>query len=161
MLQATKENKHRAGDFKDQRFGEEDPNMTEEDKMLERFVREKRRKTERHSLYHLNDNEEDASLLTLTHGGRHLDALSYDDDELGGRLGGRPYGDDEDEDGHGGLDDAHVRQLHFGGFREDAGDFEPTQQRDRSYKEIMAEVIAKSKMHKVILFFFFFLFQPI
>lgn len=123
--------------------------MTEEDKMLERFVREKRRKTERKSLYNLNEEAEDASLLTLTHGGRQIDSLDFGDDF--------PHDGAEADNGDGGgmLDDEHVRQLHFGGGGgggddANADDFEPTQQRNRSYKDIMKEVIEKSKMHKVL-----------
>jgi nucleolar protein 14 len=67
----------------DRRFGENDPTMSPEDRMLERFVRERQR-TSRGTAFNLEDEDE------LTHYGQKLSTLD-DFGDLG-------LGADDDED---------------------------------------------------------------
>lgn len=67
--------RNKVGGILDRRFGEDDPNMAPEDKMLERFAREKQRSHKKSAMF---DLEEDEPSEALTHMGR---ALSFDDDE--------------------------------------------------------------------------------
>ncbi|KAI6779627.1 putative nucleolar complex protein 14 [Emericellopsis cladophorae] len=122
----------------EKRFGENDPTMTPEEKMLERFAREKIRSHKKNA-FDLEEDMDDMGMGGLTHGGK---ALVFNEEEAV---------DDFDED----LDDAasdisdreqqrrkRVRAM----AAEDQEEAEP--QRKRTKKEIMEEVIAKSKMHK-------------
>ncbi|CAG8433583.1 10902_t:CDS:10 [Diversispora eburnea] len=59
------ENKNKAGGMIDRRFGENDPTLSPEDKMLERFTREKQRQSKL-SLFNLGDEDD------LTHYGQSL-----------------------------------------------------------------------------------------
>jgi len=70
----------------DRRFGENDPTMSLEERMLERFTRERQR-TSKAAMFNLEDEEE------LTHYGQSLS--KFDDFDDVGIL------DDEDEDGKG------------------------------------------------------------
>lgn len=70
----------------DRRFGENDPTMSLEERMLERFTRERRR-TSRNAVYNLEDDQE------LTHYGQSLS--KFDDFDGVGIL------DDEDEEDKG------------------------------------------------------------
>ncbi|KAG1283376.1 hypothetical protein G6F66_010929 [Rhizopus arrhizus] len=124
-------NKHRRGGIIDKRFGESNPHLTPEEKMLERFTREKQ-KSSRGSMFNLDDDDED---LSLTHYGQSL-ATMDDFDDAGLALS------DEDEGKQ--MDKNIVSKLHFGGFEEN----EPEEERHKSKHEIMKEIIAKSKMHK-------------
>ncbi|CBQ70722.1 related to NOP14-nuclear and nucleolar protein with possible role in ribosome biogenesis [Sporisorium reilianum SRZ2] len=118
--------RNRTGTFVDRRFGENDANMTPEEKMLERFATEKQRRAAKGAAFNLNDDDE-----LLTHYGQSLSGL---DDLADIRL---PQDDDDDED-PGRL----TAQGHFGGF----GDNEDG---DKSKADVMREVIAKSKFHKL------------
>ncbi|KAG0047714.1 nucleolar complex protein 14 [Gryganskiella cystojenkinii] len=126
--------KNKAGGVIDKRFGEDDPNMTPEDKMLERFTREKQSRAKGGAMFNL---EEDAD---LTHYGQSLAGLDdFDETELG-------YSDDDEDKGAIGGD--IVSHSHFGGF----GEVEPEERhedgRPKTKAEIMKEVMAKSKFHK-------------
>jgi len=92
-LQRTKtllteyQSKDRAGGILDRRFGENDPSMSVEERMLERFTRERQRAS-KGVAFDLDDGEE------LTHYGQSLSKLDdFDNTDLG--LGE----DDEDETG--------------------------------------------------------------
>ncbi|KAH7344064.1 nucleolar protein 14 [Rhizoctonia solani] len=121
--------KDRAGGIVDRRFGENDATMTPEERMLERFTRERQRQT-KGAAFNLEDDEE------LTHYGQSLNALD-DFDGAGIEL------DDEEEGGQ--IDANVVRHDHFGGFDDDDED-EP--ERKKSKSEVMSEIIAKSKAYK-------------
>ena len=137
----------KVGGLLDRRFGENDPTMTPEEKALERFVKEKQRGSKKATIFDLEDAEEDQQ---LTHLGESLsfDKLegtddfdeadldrSDDDDHANGYIDERPrkrrrlsdtYSSDEDsvkEDGVG------LKRL-------------------KTKKEVMEEVIAKSRLHK-------------
>ncbi len=81
--------KDRAGGIVDRRFGENDPSMSLEDRMLERFTRERQRAS-KGVAFNLEDEDE------LTHYGQSLSkmddfddvgmVLDEEDDEAQGRL---------------------------------------------------------------------------
>ncbi|CAE6366691.1 unnamed protein product [Rhizoctonia solani] len=121
--------KGRAGGIVDRRFGENDATMTPEERMLERFTRERQRQA-KGAVFNLEDDEE------LTHYGQSLNALD-DFDGTGIEL-------DDDEEG-GQIDASVVRHDHFGGFDDEKED-EPEQTKSKA--EVMSEIIAKSKAYK-------------
>ncbi len=98
--------RNRSGAIIDRRFGENDPTMTPEERMLERFTKE-RQKISKASTFNLEDDEE------LTHYGQ---SLSNFDDFDGIGLGG----DDDDDDlgSNGQIDAETVTREHFGGFED-------------------------------------------
>ncbi|PJF18690.1 hypothetical protein PSACC_01494 [Paramicrosporidium saccamoebae] len=119
----------RTGEFVDRRFGEKTPGLSSEEKMLERFSRERLKTNKKKSVFNLND-EDYSHTMTLTHRGRNINDLDAFDSE--------PEGSDYDSDG--GLDSHIVGSGHFGGPGID--------NEKRTKAEIMQEVISKSKMHK-------------
>ncbi|KAF8681461.1 Nop14-like protein [Rhizoctonia solani] len=124
------EQKGRTGGVVDRRFGENDATMTPEERMLERFTRERQRQT-KGAVFNLEDDEE------LTHYGQSLNALD-DFDGAGIEL------DDDEESGQ--IDANVVRHDHFGGFDDDGKEDES--ERTKSKAEVMSEIIAKSKAYK-------------
>ena len=130
----------------DRRFGENDPTLSLEERMLERFTKERQR-VSKGAAFNLEDEEE------LTHYGQSLSKLDeFDNVGLG-------LDDGDDARGMwfssfelhssrkvcaqyllGQIDGDVVSTTHFGGF--DAA-------RKKSKAEVMAEVMAKSKEHKV------------
>jgi nucleolar protein 14 len=93
------------GGILDRRFGENDPTMTPEERMLERFTKERQRAS-RGAAFNLDDEDE------LTHYGQSLSKL---DDFEGTGLAL----DDEDDDAPGQIDGRTVKSVHFGGFDDD------------------------------------------
>ncbi|KAL1743101.1 nucleolar protein 14 [Schizophyllum fasciatum] len=141
LLKEYEERNH-AGGILDRRFGENDPTMTPEERMLERFTRERQRAS-KGTAYNLDDEDE------LTHYGQSLSKL--DDFEATGLQ--LDDDDDEEEGGRGQIDRDIVKKTHFGGFDDDEGsdeDEDGQPARKKSKAEVMAEVIAKSKMHKAM-----------
>ena len=67
------EEKNRAGGIVDRRFGENDPTMSLEERMLERFTRERQRSS-KSAAFNIEDEEE------LTHYGQSLSKLDDFDD---------------------------------------------------------------------------------
>ncbi|KAF9462063.1 nucleolar protein 14 [Collybia nuda] len=132
------EEKDRAGGIVDRRFGENDPTMSLEERMLERFTKERQRAS-KGSAFNLEDDDE------LTHYGQSLSKLD-DFDNVG--LG---LEDDDEEERAGQIDGDIVRQTHFGGFDDDNHDEDDNGEpaRKKSKAEVMAEVMAKSKEHKL------------
>ncbi|EIN11075.1 Nop14-like protein [Punctularia strigosozonata HHB-11173 SS5] len=126
--------KHHAGGIVDRRIGENDPTMTPEERMLERFTRERQRTARDAGLFNLDDETE------LTHYGQSLSNL----DDFDGA--GLALDDEEEEEDRGQLDASVVKRAHFGGFSDDEEGDEPDRQKSKA--EVMAEVIAKSKEHK-------------
>ena len=80
------EARHRSSSFVGRRFGEHNPKMSLEDKMLQRFTHERQNRTGKASLFDLNDDEE----LGLTHYGQSLSGLDEMPDV-------RPDDDDEED----------------------------------------------------------------
>ncbi|EGF80455.1 hypothetical protein BATDEDRAFT_11405 [Batrachochytrium dendrobatidis JAM81] len=124
-------NRNRESALVDRRIGENDPNMSVEDKMLERFMREKTKRSGNSTMFNLETEEQE-----LTHMGKSLSSFDAFDDA------GFEKVDDSDDDGN--IDAKIVKYTHFGGFEDDKTD--PEARKSRS--EIMKEVMAKSKMHK-------------
>ncbi|KAJ7506600.1 nucleolar protein 14 [Mycena galericulata] len=129
------EEKGRAGGIVDRRFGENDPTMSVEARMLERFTKERQR-TSRGAAFNLDDEDE------LTHYGQSLSKLD-DFDNVGLRL--------EDEEESGQMNGDVVGKTHFGGFSDDDDEDEDNgePERKKSKAEVMAEVMAKSKEHRL------------
>ncbi|KAL3964253.1 hypothetical protein ACCO45_001257 [Purpureocillium lilacinum] len=131
--------RNKVGGILDRRFGENDPTMAPEDKMLERFAREKQRSHKRSSMFDLEDDEPlDGG---LTHGGK---ALTFDDEE--------PVDDFQEDDLEGYDSDGSVRERQrlkriraMGSEANEDEDEQP--ERKKTKKEVMEEIIAKSKMH--------------
>ncbi|KAF2146676.1 uncharacterized protein K452DRAFT_262696 [Aplosporella prunicola CBS 121167] len=127
--------RNKVGGIIDRRIGENDPTMTPEERMLERFTREKSR-NKGASIFNLEEDEEE---MQLTHAGQTLDLDGEQDDFDAGSLAGDDSGDEarpakrRREPGEEGETD------------EEEGD-QP--ERKKSKAEVMKEVIAKSKLHK-------------
>ncbi|KAJ3293561.1 nucleolar complex protein 14 [Borealophlyctis nickersoniae] len=143
--------KNKEASFVDKRFGENDPTMSVEDKMLERFMRERSKRSDRGATFNLEEEE-------LTHFGRSLAGEDAFND-----AGLYRVGDESDDDGN--IDKDTVKFTHFGGFEEDEVSLKCTcanvviecnaiqyhgqdPDRKKTKNEVMKEIIAKSKLHK-------------
>lgn len=118
-FEAKKLMKKRKGGVVDKRFGERDKNMTEEEKMLERFTRERQSTaSKKKDLFNLEDDDDDDQFGSDMFGNKltHLGASLGDDFNL------QDAGDEDDE-----LD-------------------QPPRKKTKA--EVMKEIIAKSKFHK-------------
>lgn len=131
----------------DRRFGESDPTMTPEEKALQRFVKEKEKGNRRGAIFNLEDAGDDDQ---LTHFGK---SLSFD----------RPSRLDDfeefdttvsDEDLQlSGEDERPSKRRRLsetpsdGDAISDSSEKKRTEQ-PRTKKEVMAEIVAKSKLHK-------------
>ncbi|CAM1506537.1 Fc.00g061780.m01.CDS01 [Cosmosporella sp. VM-42] len=132
--------RNKVGGILDKRFGENDPTMAPEDKMLERFAREKQKSHKKSSMFDLEDDEPSEG---LTHMGKSLtfDAKDdFDEDDL-----------ELDYDSDGSVREQQrlkrIRAMVIDGSdEEDAENGEP--ERKKTKKEVMEEVIAKSKHYK-------------
>ncbi|OMJ29966.1 putative nucleolar complex protein 14 [Smittium culicis] len=143
------QNINRTGGIRDRRFGENNPTVSIEEKMLTRFTKERQKRAKK-NIYNLSD-EGSGDDLKLTHLGQSLDEID-DFDSMGLNLT-----DDEDS---GLIDASTVSNVHFGGFEaagpnsnhgltDFANKYPNADGGEKKTKaQIMAEVIAKSKMHK-------------
>lgn len=119
--EADKRLRGRAGGIVDRRFGEKNKNLTEEEKMLERFTKE-RQSSSKKNVFSLGsddeyDNEDDG--FALTHSGKTLSfEQDFDESDLG--VSDKKYMDEDS--------------------------IQPPKK--KSKKEVMAEIIAKSKFYK-------------
>jgi hypothetical protein len=119
----------------DKRFGERDA-MSEADKSNMRFHQERLRQSR-------NMFSIDAEESSLTHLGMRLGDSSTGANPLQDDLFFQ-VGEDEQFGGKGGLlDEQAVQALHFGG-----ADGSANQDRKKTKREIMDEIVAKSKIHK-------------
>eukprot|EP01051_Picozoa_sp_SAG22_P014974 SAG22_NODE_1894_length_3366_cov_4.054178_2_plen_498_part_00 len=125
---------NKANSFVDRRFGESDPTMTEDDKMLMRFQKEKQRQLRKgRNDFALEDDEE------LTHFGQSLgDNATLD------------WSDNDDSDADNRLDEELGRKYNFGGggAGDDGAAAEDGSEVTKTKKEIMEEIIKKSKTYK-------------
>jgi nucleolar protein 14 len=130
--------RNKVGGIIDRRFGEDDPTMAPEDRMMQRFVREQQ-KHKGHSVFDLEEAEDEEE---LTHAGKALnfekEAKTQDDFE------GESIASSSEDDG--GLLRKRKRDTTIAQESEPEGIEEP--ERKKSKAEIMKEVIAKSKLHK-------------
>ncbi|KAF0446050.1 Nop14-like protein [Gigaspora margarita] len=126
------ESRNKVGGLIDRRFGENDPTLSLEEKMLERFAREKKQRHSKSSLFNLEDDD-------LTHYGQSLTLIDdFDEPDLSLN----------EEVDTGIIDQDTVDKGHFGGFEEDEQNNDESEHKKKSKTEVMKEVIAKSKMHK-------------
>ncbi|KAK8140500.1 nucleolar complex protein 14 [Apiospora sp. TS-2023a] len=141
-LTVDAQRKNKVGGIIDRRFGENDPTLAPEERMLERFARETQSRHKKNSLFDLEDDDPGA-MLELTHGGKSLSldgpALVDDFQEDMGALS------DEDENSEGVRAYLKRKALTDG---EDV-DFDNSQpERKKTQQEIYSEIIAKSKAGK-------------
>lgn len=131
--------RNKTGGIIDRRIGENDPNMSLEDKMMERFTREKSRKKGA-GLFDLEDDDVEEE-LQLTHLGQTLDFEGEHDDFDAGSLSGG-----SDDEGR----PRKLKRRREDGEDTDVSDEEGEDQpeRKKSKAEVMKEVMAKSKLHK-------------
>lgn len=130
------QSRNKVGGMVDRRFGEDDPNMTPEQKAAERFARQNDRKSRKSSMFNLEEESEEE--MALTHGGRSLDFGS----------GGQ---DDFDEDDIGSSDedtDRPSKRLRLATEEANGEEEDGLPQRRKTKNEVMKEVIAKSKLYK-------------
>lgn len=124
--------RNKAGGIIDRRFGENDPTMTPEEKMLERFTKEKQKRVRGGDIFNLDGDEGQLTHFGKSLGGEDFDAgnemMLSDDEMLEKRLKKRRL--DEDAEAGSGSED------------------ETRPERKKSKTEVMKEVIAKSKLHK-------------
>lgn len=81
--------RHKSSSFVDRRFGEYNPHISLEDKMLRRFTEERMNRAPKTSIFDLNDDDAE---LGLTHFGQSLSGLDEMPDV-------RPEDDDDDDPG--------------------------------------------------------------
>ncbi|KAI1489754.1 nucleolar protein 14 [Biscogniauxia mediterranea] len=127
-------NRNKVGGILDRRFGENDPTMDPQEKMLQRFVHEKR-SHKRNSLFDLEDEPSEG----LTHMGKSLfDGAEMMDDfnEKDLSAGSEEGSDDE------GRPMKRARPMN----PDDEDEDQP--ERKKSRQEVMSELIAKSKFYK-------------
>ncbi|RPA81375.1 Nop14-like protein [Ascobolus immersus RN42] len=122
--------RNKVGGIVDRRIGENDPTMAPEDRMLERFTREKQRgvRAKDAEMYNLEDDEE-VSFFGHTLGG--LGEEDFAEEDLVGSDSEKPRG---------------AKRL-LGSDEEGSGD-ENAPARKKSKAEVMKEVMAKSKLFK-------------
>ncbi|XP_064601110.1 nucleolar protein 14-like [Liolophura sinensis] len=121
------EQKDSANVFIDKRLGENNPNLSVEEKMTQRFALEKKRSHEKGSLFNLDED------IELTHYGQSLAEMEkFEAPEI------------SDDDLDAGNLDGDVSSELFGGFlkkSDEKGD-------DKPWKERLQEIISKSKKAK-------------
>ena len=138
------QSRKKVGGVVDRRFGENDPTLTPEERAAERFARQSERKSRKNVLFNLEEDSGDEILLT--HGGRSLDADGDARDDYEQEESDKEDASDFDE-----QDDRPRKRIRLEGANEDeqeSADEEPQPERKKSKKEVMEEIIAKSKMHK-------------
>ena len=137
----------KVGGILDRRFGENDPTMTPEEKALERFVKEKQRGSKKATIFDLEDTEEDQQ---LTHLG---ESLSFDKlertDDFNESVLSRSDDDDRPNEYTDERPPKRRRLSDTDSSDEDSVEEDGVRlKRPKTKKEVMEEVIAKSKLHK-------------
>ncbi|KAK4239805.1 nucleolar protein 14 [Achaetomium macrosporum] len=136
--------RNKVGGLIDRRFGEDDPNMSLEEKMIERYTREQQRNHKKSAVFDLE--EDDEPMGGLTHMGKPL----FDDDEE------EPARDDFDEEDLPSGDESdssraerrRLKRQRLAGAAEEQEEEDGQPERKKTKKEIYEEIIAKSKLHK-------------
>ncbi|KAF2088317.1 Nop14-like protein [Saccharata proteae CBS 121410] len=132
--------RNKVGGIIDRRIGENDPNMTPQEKMLERFTREKSRK--KGSMFDLEEPDDED--FVLTHGGQTLD-LDVEDAPRDDYDAASVSGISDDDTGD--RPPKRRRELEDGEEAEQ-NEEEGQPERKKSKAEVMKEVMAKSKLYK-------------
>ena len=135
------QNRNKVGGLVDRRFGESDPTMSLEDKMMERFAREQLRSHKKSNIFDLEDDNE--PMEGLTHGGK---ALTFEADAMQDDFAEEGLGSSDDEDDGMHPDRKKLKRQRLTETGEEIPDDQPD--RKKSKKEIYEEIIAKSKQHK-------------
>jgi len=125
----------------DRRFGENDPSMDPEQRMMERFAQETQRRTKKISF----DLEDDEGLQELTHMGRSLSFNKLKDDFEEVISGEEEDLSDEDTPTQESL---KRRRGSDDEEEEEEEEEEGRPERKKSKQEVMKEVVAKSKLYK-------------
>lgn len=123
---ADRKQRGKTGGLIDKRFGENNSHLTAEEKMLERFTRERQGNSKKINFALGSDDEQDDDDndgFVLTHSGK---SLSLDND----------------------LDDRELGSANTKYYDEDSLMPEDVQPKRKSKQEVMKEVIAKSKFYK-------------
>lgn len=132
--------RNKVGGLVDRRIGEGDAGMTAEERAVQRFAWER---TGKKSLFDL-EGSEDEGKVRLTHFGRGLDELD----------GETMVGAEEEESGSGSESDGLLKRKRKRTSVDDEDGPVPEEEgvegpeRKKTKKEVMQEVIAKSKYHK-------------
>lgn len=136
IYEAKKSSKNRLGGVLDRRFGERNKDLSAEEKMLERFTRERQNQSSsKKSLFNLDEDDDDIYGDKLTHYGK---SLALEDDFDAGDLGL------DDQDGNdGGFSSRSSKRDH----QQDLAEMEGPP-RKKTKAEVMKEVMAKSKFYK-------------
>ncbi|KAI1437557.1 Nop14-like protein [Xylaria sp. CBS 124048] len=132
--------RNKTGVIRDQRFGENDASMSYEEKMAQRFVREKQ--NHKTSMF---DLEDDDGMEGLTHMGKAISFPDKDDFEEPDLDGEDGDSDNESADSLRGI--KRVRESDYAGAEDDEN-VEGEPERKKTKQEIYKEIIAKSKLHK-------------
>ncbi|OWP01996.1 hypothetical protein B2J93_4622 [Marssonina coronariae] len=134
------QNRRKVGGILDKRFGENDPSMAPEEKMLERFTREKQVRHKNSSAFDLEDDEGGE----LTHMGQSLslDGPALKDDYEEFDLGISDAEDNATDE------ERQLKRSRSDLEGEVDEDGEDGPERKKSKQEVMKELIAKSKLHK-------------
>nr|XP_009684460.1 PREDICTED: nucleolar protein 14 [Struthio camelus australis] len=137
LLKEYKE-KDKSNVFKDKRFGEYDTKLSPEEKMIKRFTLERQQNFGKKNIYDLNEDEE------LTHYGQSLAEIEKLNDIIDS---------DSDTEERGALS-AELTAAHFGGGggllrkKVSSGQEAEEEEKPKSRKELIEELIAKSKQEK-------------
>ncbi|NXU55317.1 NOP14 protein, partial [Turnix velox] len=137
LLKEYKE-KDKANVFNDRRFGEYNTKISPEEKMMRRFTLERQQNYGKKSIYNLNEDEE------LTHYGQSLADIEKLNDIVDS---------DSDTEERGTLS-AELTAAHFGGGggllrkKVSSGQEDEEKEKPKSRKELIEEMIAKSKLEK-------------
>ncbi|XP_010400302.1 nucleolar protein 14 [Corvus cornix cornix] len=125
--------------FKDKRFGEYNTKITPEEKMIRRFTLERQQNYGKKNIYNLNEDEE------LTHYGQSLAEIEKLNDIV----------DSDSDTEEGGALSAELTAAHFGGGgggllrkKVSSEQQEEEEEKPKSRKELIEEMIAKSKQEK-------------
>ncbi|KAK3341553.1 nucleolar protein 14 [Lasiosphaeria hispida] len=138
--------RNKVGGIIDRRFGENDPNMTLEDKMIERFTREQQRSHKRGGMFDLEDDEEE--MAELTHAGK---IIAFDEETaMKDDFDGEDVSSGDESDG------SHAARRKLKRFRADQADAGDAMEEEdngqpekkKTKQEIYSEIMAKSKLHK-------------
>ncbi|KAI2638149.1 Nop14-like protein [Xylaria nigripes] len=132
--------RNKTGGIRDQRFGENDASMSYEEKMAQRFVKEKQ--SHKASMF---DLEDDQPMEGLTHMGKTLSFSEKDDFEESDL---DPEGSDSDDESTSKLRGLkRMRESDDAGSEHDENVTDEPE-RKKTKQEIYKEIIAKSKHHK-------------
>ncbi|CAL9091229.1 unnamed protein product [Musa acuminata var. zebrina] len=126
--------------FLDNRIGEKDDTLQEFDKAVLRLQRERQLKLKRTSKYNLSDDEEDDTTVDQPH--------SSDKDDFEDEV---PLDDDEDADFKNGGGLASPKHLSLQSLQNSSESslLDGEDQTHKSKKQVMMEIISKSKFYKI------------